>query len=82
MCIFEKNMCQTHHELRNHTMEVGSLVSKTFFAGAKGAEVLCRLGRDVGTELEGDASHVLASDFHIKLCAKFREMGINDGKNM
>jgi len=44
------------HEVWNNTMELGVGVAETFFAGAKSAEVLRRLGNDIVKELEVDAS--------------------------
>lgn len=41
------------HEVWNDTMESGSLVSETFFAGAQSTEVFTRLRYNIGTELNG-----------------------------
>ena len=49
------------HEVGDHTMELGALVSKPFLASAKGAEVLGRFGGDVIVEEEVDSAFLFCS---------------------
>lgn len=42
------------HEAGDHAVEAGTLVSKSFLAGAEGAEVLGCFGDDVVVEVEDD----------------------------
>jgi hypothetical protein len=41
--------------------------SKSLFTSAKGSEVFGRLGRNIGAELKGDASSILATNLHVKI---------------
>ena len=40
------------HEVGDHTVEGGALVTETFLSGAKGTEILSRLGHDISPQLE------------------------------
>lgn len=44
------------HELRDHTMELGSIIAKTLLASAKGTEILGGLRSDIVIEVEVDAA--------------------------
>jgi len=55
------------HELRNYTMETGSLVSVTILVGAELAEVTSGLGDNVVVKLKDDAASILATDLDIKI---------------
>lgn len=44
------------HELRNHTVKLGTLEAKAFLAGGEGTEVLNGLGNDVVIEIEIDSA--------------------------
>lgn len=52
-------------------MEAASLISKSTFTGAKGAEVLSRPGCDVSEELENDAA-----------LRGYRVLGISKGSHL
>lgn len=61
------------HELLNDAVEDGALVvqrlaklAEALFTGAEGAEVLSRLGDEVGVELHGDATDGLAADGNVE----------------
>jgi hypothetical protein len=47
------------HELGDHAVELGALISKALLAGAESAEVLSRLGDDIVEEVEVDAAGLL-----------------------
>ena len=49
------------HEVRNHTMELGTGVAKALFASAKGTEVFSGLGGDIVVEVEIDPA-ILSCD--------------------
>lgn len=49
------------HEVGDHTMELGALVSEPFLASAKGAEVLGRFRGDVIVEEEVDSAFLFCS---------------------
>lgn len=49
------------HEVGDHTMELGALVSEPFLSSAKGAEVLGRFRGDVIVEDEVDSASLFCS---------------------
>lgn len=49
------------HEVGDHTMELGALVSETFLASAKGAKVLYRFRADVIVQDEVDSALLCCS---------------------
>lgn len=49
------------HEVGDHTMELGTLVSETFLASAKGAKVLYRFRADVIVQDEVDSALLFCS---------------------
>ena len=54
------------HEVRNHSVEFGGLVSDAGLASAKGTEVLSSLWDSVGVKLEGDAALCLAGNLDVE----------------
>lgn len=71
------------HELLNHTMEDGALVVQrlarlagALLTSAETAEVLGRLGNEVGVELHGDAAGGLASEADVEEDARSRGLGV------
>jgi len=54
------------HEVRDDAVKRRVFVSVAFFARAQGAEVLRRLGNDVGEEFKGDATSILAVDVDVE----------------
>ena len=49
------------HELGDHAVELGVLVTETLLTGTKSTEVLNRLGDDIIVELEVDATGLLCT---------------------
>ena len=50
------------HELRNDTVEGGTLVSESLFSGAQGTKVFGSLGNNIGAEFHDDAALRLIRD--------------------
>ena len=60
------------HELRNDTVETGTLISKAMLACAKLSEVACSVGDDVIIQLKYNFSQGDAVDGDIKLGVKVK----------
>ncbi len=54
------------HKVGDDAVERGPLVAEPLLAGAEGAEVLGRLGHDVGPQLHDDAAQGLAVGGHVE----------------
>uniref|UniRef100_A0A8D3A3M3 Uncharacterized protein n=1 Tax=Scophthalmus maximus TaxID=52904 RepID=A0A8D3A3M3_SCOMX len=54
------------HEVRYDSVEDGVSQSEAFLSGAEGPEVFCRLGHNVGEELDGDGAQCLAVGGHVE----------------
>ena len=57
-------------------MESGFLVAEALLAGAESAEVLARLGADVGVERHDDTARGATADLHIKEDVLFRHFSM------
>ena len=44
------------HEIRNHTVKLGTLVAKALFSSAQSTEILSSLGDDIVIQVEIDAA--------------------------
>ena len=64
------------HEVGDDAVEASCLEAETLFAGAEGAEVLGRLGHDVGAEFDDDPAQRLAVGSDIQVTAG--EFGSHD----
>jgi len=64
------------HESGNDAMESGFLVAEALLAGAESAEVLARLGADVGVERHDDTARGATADLHIKEDVLFRHFSM------
>jgi len=58
------------HEVRDHAMESGSLVSHSLFTSAKSTEILSGLGDHIRSQLHDDAAHRAAAGLHVKVDAR------------
>ena len=56
----------TYHELGNHAVEGGALVSEALLSRAEGAEVLGGAGHHIGAEGHLDAADGAATGRHVK----------------
>jgi hypothetical protein len=61
------------HELRDHTVEAGTLVAKPILACGELPEVSGGLGDNVVVKLENNPPSLLAADGDIKLGVRIRE---------
>lgn len=54
------------HEVLDHAVEAGALVTEALLAGGQGAEVLNRLGHRLAVEADDDAAHGLIAVRDVK----------------
>ena len=54
------------HELRDHTMEGGTLVSISCFTSTKLAKVFCCLWCYISTKLKSNTANIFTTNFHVK----------------
>jgi len=54
------------HEVGDHTVEGGALVTETFLSGAKGTEILSRLGYDISPQLHDDTANWVTASGEVK----------------
>jgi hypothetical protein len=55
------------HELRDHTVEVGTLIAKPVLASRELSEISCGSGDDIVVQFENDSTRRLVVDCDIKL---------------